>query len=247
MHLIALQHVPLEGPARIGDIARDMGWSVEVRRLDQGQAVPERVGPGETLLVLGGPMGVGDAADPAYPFLAREIALLRTAIAARAPVIGVCLGSQLLAHAAGGAVYPLTVGEPPVRHREVGWGAITCTRCAHEEPVLGGLDPSEVVLHWHGDTFDLPVGAELLASTLACPHQFFRLGSRAFGLQFHVEITAEQVAEWVEADADFVRGAGGPQHGARLLADTRRLMPRHRVQGDRLIRNLLAACAAGGG
>ncbi len=244
MHLIALQHVDLEGPSRIGEIAREIGWTVEVRRLAKGDPVPPRLEAGQVLAVMGGPMGVGDLADPRYPFLLQEIDLLRTVLAARQPVIGVCLGAQLLAHAAGAAVYPLLVGEPPVRHREVGWGAITFTRTASEEPALAGMDPSEVVVHWHGDTFDLPAGATLLASTLACPHQFFRLGRAAFGLQFHVEVTAEQVVEWVAADAEFVQAAGGPVHGERLIADTMRLMPRHRVHGDRLIRNLLNICSS---
>lgn len=244
MHLIALQHVDLEGPSRIGEIAREIGWTVEVRQLAKGDAVPERLDAGQVLVVMGGPMGVGDLADPRFPFLAQEVDLLRTVLAARQPVIGVCLGAQLLAHAAGAAVHPLLVGQPPVRHREVGWGAVTFTRTAGEEPVLAGMDPSEVVVHWHGDTFDLPAGATLLASTLSCPQQFFRLGQAAFGLQFHIEVTAEQVGEWVGADAEFVHAAGGATHGARIIADTMRLMPRHRVHGDRLIRNLLNICGS---
>lgn len=242
MHLLALQHVDLEGPARIADVARARGWSVEVRHVGRGDPVPERIADGTVLVVMGGSMGVGDLHDARWAFLQPEVSLLRTVLDAKQPVIGVCLGSQLMAHAAGAAVYPLHTGEPPARHREVGWGAITFTRTAAEEPVLAGLDPSEVVLHWHGDTYDLPTGATLLGSTLACPNQFFRLGRRAFGLQFHIEITAEQVAQWTHDDDEFVRAAGGPGHGARLLADTARLMPRHRVQGDRLIDNLLAAC-----
>jgi GMP synthase (glutamine-hydrolysing) len=245
MHLIALQHLPWEGPSRIADIACELGWSVEVRRLWLGEAVPTRINAGELLAVMGGSMGVGDLGDARWPFLADEVTLLRAALAERRPVIGVCLGAQLLAHAAGAQVHPLHTGMPPARHREVGWGAITFQASAEQEPVLAGLDRAEPVVHWHGDTFDLPVGATLLASTLACPQQFFRLGTNVFGLQFHIEITAEQVAQWVIDDAEFVAAAGGPQHGERLLADTARLMPRHRQQGDRLIRNLLLACAAG--
>jgi GMP synthase-like glutamine amidotransferase len=244
MHLIALQHLELEGPSRIADLARERGWTVEVRRLWLGDAVPTALAADEVLVVMGGAMGVGDIGDPRYPFLTPEVALLRRVLAAGQPVIGICLGAQLLAHAAGAAVYPLHCGEPPARHREVGWGAITFTADPVNEPVLAGLDASEVVLHWHGDTFDLPTGATLLASTLACPQQFFRLGRRAFGLQFHIEITADQVADWTREDVDFVRVAGGADHPQRLLADTARLMPRHRQQGDRLIRNLLTACTA---
>ena len=246
MHLIALQHLEWEGPSRIADLAVELGWTVETRRLWLGEAVPPHLNAGEILVVMGGSMGVGDIGDPRWPFLAAEVALLRSALANHWPVIGVCLGAQLLAHAAGAAVYPLHTGEPAARQREVGWGAITFMHSAASEAVLAGLDVAEPVVHWHGDTFDLPAGATLLASTLACPNQFFRIGEKAFGLQFHIEITAEQVGQWVRDDADFVRAAGGPLHGARLLADTARLMPRHRQQGDRLIRNLLLACSEKG-
>ncbi len=244
MHLLALQHLAIEGPSRIADLARELGWSVEIRDLANGAAVPTALADGEVLVVMGGSMGVGDLGDPQWPYLGAEVALLRSVLAAGQPVIGVCLGAQLLAHAAGAAVYPLHTGAPAARHREVGWGAITFARTAEEEPLLAGLNVAEPVMHWHGDTFDLPAGATLLASTLACPNQFFRLGSRAFGLQFHIEVTAEQVAEWARDDAAFVHAAGGPGHAQRLLADTARLMPRHRKQGDTLIRNLLLACIA---
>ena len=243
MHMVALQHVDLEGPSRIANIAHELGWTIDIRRLWLGDAVPSEMAQGELLVVMGGSMGVGDLGDPRWAFLAAEVALLRSALAAGRPIIGVCLGAQLLAHAAGSAVYPLHTGDPAARHREVGWGAITFTATSAQEPVLTGLDVAEPVVHWHGDTFDLPPGASLLASTLACPNQFFRIGSNVFGLQFHIEVTADQVALWARDDAAFVRAAGGPQHGPRLLADTARLMPRHRQQGDRLIRNLLLACA----
>ncbi len=242
MHLVALQHLELEGPSRIADIALELGWTVETRRLWLGEMTPTHLNRDEVLVVMGGSMGVGDIGDSRWPFLATEVALLRSALANHWPVIGICLGAQLLAHAAGAAVYPLYTGEPPTRQREIGWGAITFMHTADSEPVLAGLDVAEPVVHWHGDTFDLPAGATLLASTLTCPNQFFRLG-KVFGLQFHIEITAEQIGQWVIEDAEFVHAGGGPGHGARLMADTARLMPRHRQQGDRLIRNLLLACS----
>jgi GMP synthase-like glutamine amidotransferase len=236
--MIVLQHVPQEGPVRIASVAERQGLKVDVLRLDQGASVPDRPIPGAILVVMGGPMGVGDLADARWPFLAREVALLRACLAEQAPVLGICLGSQLLAHAAGAAVVPLMCGEPPARHREVGWGAVHFLKQPAEEPVLEGLDRSELVLHWHGDTFALPEGASHLAASLACPGQMFRLG-RSFGLQFHIEIDEPTVRTWVAEDAEFIRAANGADGAARILADTARFLPAHRPRGDRLIGNIL--------
>lgn len=242
--LQVLQHVDMEGPARIADIARELGLGVVVHRLFDGAPVPSSIADGDVLVVMGGPMGVGDIGDARWPFLAAEADLLARSLPAGRPVLGICLGAQLMAHALGASVYACVVGDPPVRHREVGWGAVTFLATPGSEPVLAGLDPSEVVLHWHGDTFDLPAGAVRLASTLACENQMFRYGRRAFALQFHVEIEADEVARWVREDAHFVFAANSSRGEPRILEDTARFMPRHRGVGDRLIRNILEALTA---
>lgn len=242
--LVVLQHVPLEGPVRIATVAERMGLKVEVVRLDQGQPVPAAPS-GAILVVMGGPMGVGDIGDARWPFLAAEVALLKQCLAEDRPAIGICLGSQLLAHAAGARVAPLHCGDPPARHREVGWGAVHWLRDPAEDPVLSGLDRAELVLHWHGDAFEVPPGADHLAASLACPGQMFRIG-RCYGLQFHVEADEATIRQWVEADADFIRAAGGADAARRIVADTARFMPVHRPRGDRLIGNILRSAMAGG-
>jgi len=242
--LVVLQHVPLEGPVRIATVAQRLGLKVEVVRLDQGQPVPAAPS-GAALVVLGGPMGVADIGDPRYPFLAAEVELLKQCLREDRPVIGVCLGSQLLAHAAGATVAPLVCGEPPMRHREVGWGAIHWLKDPAEEPVLSGMERAELVLHWHGDAIQVPERADHLAATLACPGQMFRIG-RCYGLQFHVEVDEATVRSWIEIDGDFIRAAGGPDAARRILADTARFMPVHRPRGDRLIGNILRTVMAGG-
>jgi GMP synthase-like glutamine amidotransferase len=191
----------------------------------------------DALLVLGGSMGVGDSGDPRYPFLGPEIALLERAVARDFPTLGVCLGAQLLARGAGARIYPNQPGDALVR--EVGWGAVHFMANAAEEPVLAGLDSAEMMLHWHGDTFDLPRGATLLASTLHCENQMFRLGTRLFGIQFHPEIDEADLEVWIREDAEYIEGALGPTGAARIAADTKRFMPRFRERGDRMLDNLV--------
>jgi GMP synthase (glutamine-hydrolysing) len=243
--LHVVQHLAGEGPGLIADVAAAMGLEIVLHPVFEGAPLPEAIAADAGLVVMGGSMGVGDIGDPRWPFLEPEVELLKKSIDAGRPVLGVCLGAQLMAHALGASVAPLMIGDPPVRCREVGWGPVMFLAPAKAEPVLAGMNESEVVLHWHGDTFELPEGAVRLASTLACENQMFRFGN-AFGVQFHVEVGDVDLADWVKADADFVRAANGPGGGARILADTNRFMARHRQVGRRLIGNLLAAMASSG-
>jgi GMP synthase (glutamine-hydrolysing) len=194
-------------------------------------------------------MGVADVGHPAYPWLEGEVELVRQALARQQPLIGVCLGAQLLALAAGGTAIPLQVGDPPQPLREVGFGAISwCVDPARDPAaarLLQGLAASELVLHWHGDRCVLPPQAELLASSLHCPEQAFRIGPRAVGLQFHVELLPEQLELWLRHDRDYVIGALGPDGVERIRADGRRWGAQVARQGGRLIANLLDVLMAG--
>jgi GMP synthase-like glutamine amidotransferase len=236
MRCLVLTHTATEGPERIGPLLEEAGLEVEVCALHRGDRPPATLPPGLPLVVMGGPMGVCDVGDPAYPFLAVEVELLRQRLALGAPVLGVCLGAQLLAHAAGARVYPNTA-PTGVRVYEVGWAPVDFLR--DNEPTLAGLAPRETMLHWHGDTFDLPAGAVHLASTPACPHQAFRLG-RSFGLQFHPELEPATIDDWLASDADYVATACGPDATPRIRAETARLYPAYRIASDRLLRNIIA-------
>jgi GMP synthase (glutamine-hydrolysing) len=145
--------------------------------------LPESLRGYDGIIVMGGTMGAYEGER--YPFLRDEIGLLGQALASERPALGVCLGSQLLAAAAGARVYT----GPSI---EVGW--LPVRRLADDHWLSGWPDEFEP-LHWHGDTFDLPVGATLVASSTAYPHQAFRIGS-GLGLQFHVEATAEMARSW---------------------------------------------------
>ena len=242
---VVIQHVAMEGPARIADLCVERDVAVEVRHVYRGDAVPGEVGADEALIVMGGGMGVGDLDDARYPFLRPEVALIASALDAGRPVLGVCLGAQLLAHAAGARVYPNTVTTAgrvtPVR--EVGWGRLAF-HGRDREPVLAGLRDEETVLHWHGDTFDLPSEAVHLASSALCKNQAFRIGTRVYGLQFHVEVDGPMACRWAEEDAAYVRSARGPDGPALVIEESKHLAEAARVAGDRLIRNILQAMSA---
>jgi GMP synthase (glutamine-hydrolysing) len=240
--LVVLQHLEREGPGLFAAEAARRGWPIRIVRLDLGDSLPQ-LEPDDLLLVLGGPMGVADLGDPAYPWLEGEVELLRHALARQQPLIGICLGSQLLALAAGGTAIPLQVGDPPRPLREVGFGAISwCVDPARDSAaalLLRGLAASELVLHWHGDRCLLPPQAELLASSLHCREQAFRIGARAVGLQFHVEVQPEQLELWLHDDRDYVVGALGPGGVERIRADAERWGAEVTRQGERLIANIL--------
>ena len=171
----------MEGPGRIAGLCEERGLTVDIRHIYAGDAVPEQIARDEILIVMGGGMGVGDVEDLRYPFLRREIALIERALADGRAVLGVCLGAQLLAHAAGARVYPhVVLGHDgrEVRVREVGWGPVRFLESRrHTEPALAGMAAEQMALHWHGDTFDLPPGAVHLATTPVCPHRPFGWGA----------------------------------------------------------------------
>jgi GMP synthase (glutamine-hydrolysing) len=186
-----LQHVEYEGPGLLAEALRSAGHPFDVVRLDLDATLPAADSIGG-LVVLGGPMGVHD--DDAHPWLAPERDLLAAAAGAGKPVLGVCLGAQQLAAALGA---PVTTG-PAV---EVGLGRVELTGPGRLDPVMGpeygGLSSTSIpCVHWHQDTFDLPEGAIHLAATPRFPHQAFRWGDRAYGLQFHVEVDRQLAEGW---------------------------------------------------
>jgi len=234
---IILKHVEFEGPSRIAPLLVERGYELDVRALYLGDRVPSHLGHDEILIVMGGPMGVSDLDKPELPFLKQEVELLRSCVEQNLPALGVCLGSQLLAHAAGAQVRQMHDGQ--TRRYEVGWDAI---RFHHElsAQVLRGLPLEGQVLHWHGDTFELPTGAQHLASSSVCPNQAFRLG-RQFGLQFHCEVTQGDVEAWLAADDGFVERANGKDAFARIRRDTAQHISAQDELGDRLLGNILDA------
>ena len=191
--VVIVRHVAHEGPGLVADVLGAAGLVPELVRMDEGAPLPglDEVGDFDGLVVLGGPTGVH---DDAHPWLADERRLMAAAVDAGIGVLGICLGAQQLAAALGA---PVTTGPRP----EIGLGSVVLTAAGRRDPLFGpeygGLGSPEVAcVHWHGDTFGLPEGAVHLAATRAFPHQAFRVGERAYGLQFHVEVDGPLAAGW---------------------------------------------------
>jgi GMP synthase-like glutamine amidotransferase len=212
MRVLVLQHIACEPPGVFEDVLSERAHEVVRVELDEGESLP-----GDTwdaIVAMGGPMSVNDEAE--HPWLLGEKAAIATHVRAGRPFWGSCLGAQLLASALGARVY---AGPAP----EVGVLAVELTAAGVDDPVLGALPPAIDTLQWHGDTFDLPEGAVLLASSPAYPHQAFRVGRAAYAVQFHVEVTEAMGEEWaaVPAYAEYADRVLGPGGSDRLLAEFR--------------------------
>ena len=208
-----IQHVAIEGPGLVASEAASRGIPLDVRRMFAGDPLPRADEIGG-LIVLGGPMGAND--DAAFPNLPRERQLLAEAAVAGVPVLGICLGAQLLAAALGARV---TRGA----QEEVGFGEVSLTEEGWRDPVLGRGPRSIPVFHYHSDAFDLPGGAVLLAASPSYPNQAYRFGDRVYGFQFHVEVDRGLLDAWIPillpgASIDSSFHAEAERTGRRILA-----------------------------
>jgi GMP synthase (glutamine-hydrolysing) len=208
--LLALQHIACEPPAAFEDELRAQGLDLVRVELDEGDRLPDwRLFAG--LIAMGGPMGAYE--EDAHPWLVAEKEMIGDAARAGHPVWGVCLGAQLVAAGLGANVYP---GDGA----EIGLLPVELTAAAADDPVFTGAPPSFSTLQWHGDTFDLPEGATLLATSQAYRNQAFVFGN-AYALQFHLEVSLELAAEWgaVPAYAASLEQTLGKASLPGLLAD----------------------------
>jgi GMP synthase (glutamine-hydrolysing) len=186
MKALILMHVEHEGPGTLGTFLQEEGVETRTLHLYRGDECPSDPGETDLIVSMGGPMNVYE--DGKYPFLAEEVRFLSTAMKAGIPVMGICLGAQIIARACAAAVYRAPV-------EEIGWSTVTITEEGRRDTLFEGMLREVPVLQWHGDTFDVPEGGTLLATSAACPNQAFRVGS-AFGLQFHVEVDADLLGDW---------------------------------------------------
>ncbi len=183
-----LQHIACEAPGIFLDLLRERKRPIETVRLYEGDRLPEDPSRFAGLLVMGGPMSVNDEAK--YPWLKAEDRLLKEALAADLPTLGICLGSQLIAKAAGGTVRRGS-------RKEIGWYPVRLTAAGRHDRLFREFPETVEVFQWHGEYFDTPPGAVNLASSELYRCQAFSIGRNVYGLLFHLEVTTPMLTEWV--------------------------------------------------
>lgn len=232
MRFLVLQHIACEPPGAYEDVLRARGAAIERVELDEGDAVPDWRAF-DAIIAMGGPMSVND--ETALPWLVEEKRVIAEAVRNGMPYWGVCLGSQLLAASLGAQVY--RGGRP-----EVGLLPVSLTPAGRVDPVFRHAPAELLTLQWHGDTFDLPDGAVLLASSPVYPAQAFRWGPLAYGLQFHLEVSADLAREWanVPAYARDLEAVLGPGSLTRLIDDLAQRAPRINDSGKVMFERWLA-------
>ena len=226
LSVLVFQHEADDGPGYLGEALLRRAARLDIIRLDEGEAIPD-ISAYDMLLVMGGVMNVYQ--EDKYPWLVEETRAIRRAVEADKAVLGVCLGGQLLARALGAQVRLGTA-------TEIGLTSITLTDAGASDPLFEGLPQMEAV-EWHDDTFDIPTGAIPLARSERCANQAFRFGGRAYGLQFHPEVSPMMLAEWI-------KGEGKPVDRSSFYRAVESKVSALQVQADRLIDNFLRVCSS---
>jgi GMP synthase (glutamine-hydrolysing) len=210
----AFRHLAFEDLGLIEPFLIQRGWQIRYFDVGVDDLFVKEASNADLLIVLGGPIGAED--DDLYPFLADEVKLIKERMANQKPILGICLGAQLMARALGASVRPM-------HRKEIGFSHIKLTKAALKSPLA--YIGNQAVLHWHGDQFSMPPGVESLASTVACPNQAFLIGSYAMAWQFHLEVDAKRIEQWLIGhcselsqegiDRDLIRQSA-KQHGLSL-------------------------------
>ena len=175
--VLILRHEPFEHLGHFADVLKDYSYH------DLGEPLTQESHEG--LIIMGGPMSANDD----LPGLKDELRLIEKSLAGNVPILGICLGAQLIAKALGARVFRNA-------ELEIGWEQVWLTEEGKKDAVLGGVESPMPFFHWHGETFDLPRNAEWLAYSEKCRHQAYRYGQKVYGLQFHPEVTPEMIEDW---------------------------------------------------
>ena len=223
--ILVFQHDPFEDLGIFVSTIEEHHVSFRTIRLFEGETPVEAWESVKALIILGGPMSVRD--EERYPFLKWEKAVLRAAVKERLPMLGICLGAQLIAAAAGAEVYSGNI-------QEIGWYPISMTPEGQMDSILGYLPEKPTVFQWHSEGFNLPRGAQRLASSLHYDNQAFRIGKNVYGLQFHLEATPKMIEQWLECHWKAL--AQNPYISPeKIRADTRSYAQESRYYGARFL------------
>jgi GMP synthase (glutamine-hydrolysing) len=227
--ILIVKHIDIEGPGTLGDFLKEQGEPFSIVELGAGQRLPDDPKAYKAVVVLGGPMNVDE--EDRFPFLRPENDFIQKVLKAGVPYLGICLGSQLLAKAAGARVV-----RSPVK--EIGWYQVQLTAEGKKDPLFKGFREDDPIYHWHGDMFQIPSNGHLLARARGCPHQALKVGSNAYGLQFHVEVTDKSIKEWCDeyCENDL---PGRLDHAQSMMEDYWKHKKIFDAQAKRLYQNFL--------
>jgi GMP synthase (glutamine-hydrolysing) len=208
---LILQNASGEGPGILGGLLDRKGWDRQTIHLYRGEAIPSDSENCHIVIVMGGPMNVYE--EDAYPFLVAETRVIGERLKKGFPVLGFCLGAQLMAKAGGAKVYK-------GQRKEIGWYPVRLSEEGTKDPLLKTFPDKFTIFQWHGDTFHLPQGAECLVGSDHYRNQVMRIGDMSYGFQFHFEITKEMIAQWLESGREEIREIGNENLPHQVLRDT---------------------------
>jgi len=217
--MLVFQHVPSAPLGTLDGQLREAGFRIRYVNFSRLVEVVPDVSRYHGLIILGGPMSANELNR--YPHLDAEKDAIRHAVDDEIPVLGICLGAQLIAAALGARVR-----KNPAK--EIGWFEVVPTDAGHQDPLFSKFGGPEMIFHWHGDTFALPQGAHHLARSEACPNQAFRFGDSAYGLQFHLEVDAVLIERWLRTPVHLreITALGNTVDPEQIRTDTSRYMAR---------------------
>jgi GMP synthase-like glutamine amidotransferase len=211
MNALIIKHVEIEGPGLIEYCLRKEKISYRIINLEGGDPLP-KLDPLSLIILLGGPMNVYE--EDRYLFLKDEDLFIKEAIQRGKFILGICLGAQLIAKALGAKVFKAPA-------KEIGWYDVSLTRIGLQDPLFSNLPKTFPVFQWHEDTFEIPRSAKLIATSSSVPHQAFRYGGNAYGLQFHLEVTEGMIQEWMRTYEEELKGSQPPLFSKlKILTDT---------------------------